>query len=380
MPIPRRWTLFCTVIDNYGDVGVCWRLARQLVRDFGLEVELRLDALEALQHLWPATDPARADQILDGVRVLRWDADTPVGEVGDVVIEAFACELPEAYLAAMAARATAPVWINLEYLSAEDWVGDCHGLPSRHPRLGLDKYFYFPGFTAYTGGVLGERDLTRRRRDFQDDAEAQAAFLRGIGVEPVVGARRISLFAYENAGVAGLVAAWRASPVPIQVLVPEGRVLPGIAEALGRDALHAGQRVVEGALSLDVLPFLGQDDYDRLLWACDLNFVRGEDSFVRAQWAARPLVWHIYRQDENAHWDKLTAFLRRYEAGLAEPARAALSELWYAWNWEREVGPAWEACGTAWQALEQHARTWAGNLDQAEDLASGLVRFCTDKV
>ena len=27
---PLLWDIFCQVIDNHGDVGVCWRLAREL--------------------------------------------------------------------------------------------------------------------------------------------------------------------------------------------------------------------------------------------------------------------------------------------------------------------------------------------------------------
>jgi uncharacterized repeat protein (TIGR03837 family) len=51
-----------------------------------------------------------------------------------------------------------------------------------------------------------------------------------------------------------------------------------------------------------------------MLRACDLNFVRGEDSLVRALWAGQPFVWHIYPQDDNAHHAKLQAFLDWMEA------------------------------------------------------------------
>jgi uncharacterized repeat protein (TIGR03837 family) len=63
---------------------------------------------------------------------------------------------------------------------------------------------------------------------------------------------------------------------------------------------------------LHVIPFIAQDDHDKLLWSCDINFVRGEDSSVRAQWAARPFVWHLYPQSEQAHLAKLRAFTDRY--------------------------------------------------------------------
>ena len=39
------WDIFCTVIDNYGDIGICWRLARQLRVDDGQRVRLWVDDL-----------------------------------------------------------------------------------------------------------------------------------------------------------------------------------------------------------------------------------------------------------------------------------------------------------------------------------------------
>ena len=84
---------------------------------------------------------------------------------------------------------------------------------------------------------------------------------------------------------------------------------------------------MHGALTVRVLPFVSQPDYDKLLWACDLNFVRGEDSFVRAQWAGKPFIWHIYPQDKNLHHVKLRAFLQRYAADIE-----SLSNFSLFWN------------------------------------------------
>ena len=43
-----RIDLFCRVIDNWGDAGVCWRLARQLVRERGAQVRLWIDQPQVL--------------------------------------------------------------------------------------------------------------------------------------------------------------------------------------------------------------------------------------------------------------------------------------------------------------------------------------------
>lgn len=381
MPTPRahRWDIFCTVVDNYGDIGVCWRLARQLVAEHGLAVRLWLDDLDALQRLWPAAQPEQDEQWLAGVEVRRWPVPFPAVALADVVIEAFACELPAAYRAAMAA-APAPIrWINLEYLSAEPWVAGCHRLPSPQPG-GLTKHFFFPGFGPDTGGLLRERDLITRRRAFQADPAAREVFLAGLGIEVPAGARLLSLFAYENAGLGGLLDALAGAAQPTLCLVPEGRLLSSVGAWLGGPIPAVGTRHQRGALTLAVLPFLEQDDYDRLLWSCDFNGVRGEDSFVRALWAGRPLLWHIYPQQDEAHWAKLDAFLALYAEGLPAPAAAALRALWQGWNAGAGMAAAWRQFEPLLPLFDAHARQFADGLSAPDDLATSLVQFCANQV
>src|SRR5689334_25023543 len=177
---PERWDVFCRVVDNFGDVGVSWRIARQLSREHGKAVRLWLDDLTVLAKLRPEVDPARDDQRLEEVQVARMRERFDPADVADVVVETFGCDPPENYVLAMAGRAEKPRWINLEYLSAEAWVEGSHALPSPNPRLPLTKHYFFPGFTARTGGLLREADLFDRRDEFQRDAGAQAAFWRSL--------------------------------------------------------------------------------------------------------------------------------------------------------------------------------------------------------
>src|SRR4029078_8068955 len=106
----------------------------------------------------------------------------PQAARGDVFIEAFGCGLPSSYLDAMIALAAQPVWINLEYLSAESWIESSHGLVSRHPRLPLQRHFYFPGFTPQSGGLLREAGLLARRDAFQKDPAGRAAVWSALGL------------------------------------------------------------------------------------------------------------------------------------------------------------------------------------------------------
>lgn len=371
------WEIFCSVVDNYGDAGVTWRLARQLAAEHGLRVRLWIDDPAALVRLCPEADASTSRQWQAGVEICRWPADWQPVEPAEVVIEAFACQLPEAHVVAMANCRRRVLWLNLEYLSAEDWVGGCHGLPSLQPE-GLQKFFFFPGFAENTGGLLRERGLLERRRAFQADAAARAGFLQALGVQVRPGERLVSLFAYENAALAGWLDTLAQDTSPTLLLVPEGRILGDLRCWLEVPALAVGAQAQRGALRIQVLPFVRQDDYDRLLWCCDFNAVRGEDSFLRAQWAGRPLLWQIYPQAEGEHWDKLEAFLALYSEGLSPDAAGALQVLWRAWNAGEGMGAAWTALQDEWPELCAHAERWCARQAARPDLAAALVQFYTD--
>ncbi len=211
----------------------------------------------------------------------------------------------------MARAVPTPVWIDFEHLSAEPWVDGFHGLPSPHPTRALVKHFFYPGFGEPTGGLLVEPDLDARRAAFVADAVAVDGWRRRIGLDADDGARRLSLFAYDDAPVGALLDALAASSAAggprWSVVVPDGVAVAAI------DAWLAGApRSTPPTIAR--IPFVDQDDYDRLLWTCDVNVVRGEDSFVRAQAAGRPFVWQAYRQPDDAQRPKIGAFLDRFDA------------------------------------------------------------------
>ena len=368
------WDVFCSVVDNYGDIGVTWRLARQLVAEHQQGVRLWVDDLRAFVPLCPEADVNAARQWQQGVEVCQWPEQWQPTDVADVVVEAFACKLPEGYLQAMKARATPALWINLEYLSAEDWVSGCHGLPSMRPD-GLKRMFFFPGFDTGTGGLLREADVLQRRRAFEQDPQARQAFLQGLGVFPASNARLVSLFAYENTGLASWLDAMAAGSVPTHLLVPQGRIMGDLLRWLGVDQLALGAVEQRGALTVQTLPFVRQEDYDHLLWSCDFNAVRGEDSFVRAQWAGRPLLWHIYEQEEDAHWVKLNAFLALYVKDLSPAAAQAFTGMWHAWNSGGDMAQSWNLLLEHWPEITAHAERWCLEQSLQADLAQALVLF-----
>ncbi|WP_322997232.1 elongation factor P maturation arginine rhamnosyltransferase EarP [Castellaniella sp.] len=356
-PNTLSFDLFCRVIDNYGDAGVCWRLARQLA-DMGHTVRLWIDDLATLARLVPAVHPDLDTQGRAGVTVSLWALaeHTPPPSAG-VVIEAFGCTLPPAYVSAMVGQQC--LWINLEYLSAESWIDGCHGLPSPQAN-GLNKYFYFPGFSSGSGGLLREPDLLARRRQSSSlDRFQRLQALTGLDTTAWPRhARLVLLFCYPDAPLAGLTAALARQSQPTYLLVP-GQTPAGLTSL---DQLHVQ--------SFDFVP---QDRFDELLWCCDLNIVRGEDSLVRAIWAGAPLVWHIYRQPESAHLDKLKAWLDRAQWPTAAHA------LNQAWNQADAAALAQAMTDAlspaAWKSWQNRSHDWSQALAEQQDLAHGLVAF-----
>ncbi len=345
------WDVFCRVIDNFGDIGVCWRLSAQLA--------VRGDTV----RLW-VDDPAPLDwmapQGAAGVTVARWSGDTAWPEPADAVIEAFGCDLPEPFMQRMAQRhalGCAPVWINLEYLSAEPYVARSHRLWSPQlagPGAGMRKQFFYPGFTADTGGLLREPDLMLRQSRF--DARAWRA-AHDLYAED--GERIVSLFCYDGAPLRDLIGALASQPT---VLVATHCISSRMAADLLGPTLRAG------ALRAVSLPAVAQTEFDHLLWACDINYVRGEDSFVRAISAGRPFVWHIYPQADDAHARKLHAFNALYLREAAPEFATHYAALSNRWNGLAQAAIALPAV-TPWRA---HAAYWREQLLGQTDLVTQL--------
>ena len=353
------WDLFCRVIDNHGDVGVCWRMPAELAGR-GEPVRLWLDDAAALAWMAPDGHP--------GVTVMPWNAQAPALASGDVVVEAFGCDPPPAFVAAMAAAEPPPPWINLEYLSAESYVERSHGLPSpvlQGPGAGLTKYFFYPGFSARTGGLLREGDLPARQAAFD-----RPGFLRAQGIAAEAGETLVSLFCYEPGPLPQLLLALARGEQATRLLVTAGRAVSAAGAACTQlDARQAGWNEA-GRLRLHWLPLLTQRDFDQLLWACDVNFVRGEDSLVRGLLAGRPLVWHLYPQQDGAHRAKLEAFLDWLDAP------ASLRNFHAAWNGTGPEGlPGLDLA--AWRPAAEAALR---KVHALPELAAGLLRFARDRV
>ena len=368
-PPSRLWDIFCSVVDNYGDIGVCWRLAVNLAQR-GQRVRLWIDDSAPLQWLAPHGHT--------GVEVLPWNrplADTSLPMApADVLIEAFGCTLDDAVQARWARQQHSHpgVWLNLEYLSAESHAERFHRLPSpvmSGPAAGCVKYFFYPGFTPQTGGLLREPDLLLRQQAFD-----RTAWRTQWGVPE--DAHVLSLFCYEPPALAQLVQHLHSGPhgARVHALVTPGRTLQAVRAILPDALAHSLQsqgHACWGPLVLHAMPWLEQVAFDELLWASDFNFVRGEDSLVRALWAGQPFVWQLYPQDDGAHHAKLQAFLDWVQAP------SGMRRFHEAWNGAplATLPPLAQQDLPQWQACVQAARS---RLLTQQDLASQLLAHVTN--
>jgi uncharacterized repeat protein (TIGR03837 family) len=374
------WDIFCRVIDNYGDIGICWRLSADLAAR-GAQVRLWVDDASALEWMAPG---ARQGQ-WPGVQVLDWSTSHDPAHLGtlplaDVWVEGFGCDMAPEFVAHsvpryQAAGQRAPVWLNLEYLSAEPYVERCHGLQSpvmQGAARGWHKTFFYPGFGPNTGGLLHEPGLEQHHKAFGPQDRQQ--FLQRY-TAPRPGEQAFSLFCYAPALLPALLRQLAQQAQPTLLLVAYGSTQSMLRQCLADLAWPDPQAL--GALRLVYLPALSQPDFDQLLLSCDLNFVRGEDSVIRALWAGKPFVWHIYPQSDGAHSPKLEAFLQRLHLG--EP----VTQVHRAWNGlasDTETTAALELLCTPdrthWQATVQAARSKLLNL---HDLTSALNDFVQKK-
>ena len=376
-----QWDIFCKVIDNFGDIGICWRLAADLA---GRGHRVRLWADDASALAWMAPDGCT------GVTVLPWTRPLAASELeslndapGDVLVEAFGCDIAPEFIAVSARiychSGLKPVWINLEYLSAEGYVVRNHGLPSTlgvaqgGPAAGWTKWFFYPGFTPLAGGLLREPALAQRQGAFD-----RTAWLceQGIAWE---GKTLVSMFCYEPPALAQWLRELADKGIngqPVRLLVAAGRAQGAVRSAMAAMGVllpknndnnsSQGSRYRDCMLSISYLPLFAQADFDHLLWACDLNFVRGEDSLVRALWAGKPLVWQIYPQGDGVHLAKLDAFLDMLGAS---PSQRAFH---HRWNADAPGSAVPLADLPVWQKTADVAR--AGLWTQ-DDLTTCLLNF-----
>ena len=361
--------IWCRVVDHFGDAGVCWRLARNLSFALGqdaslnVEVVLAIDRAEVLWQLVPERSRSLDWPSLQGVRVVDWAF--PFAQV-DVVISTFGCRLPDHILESMGEQKPPPIWVNLEHLTPQSWIGSCHTLASPNRTNGLDEIFFFPGFDSSTGGLLREPDLLQDRDRFRTDPHERETFLAGLGVQEAdCTLPALLVFGYPDAPVDALIETLANGP-PMLLLLPSG----------------PAPTIRRGNLRVHPFGWVAQRDFDRLLWSCMGAFVRGEDSLVRAHWAGIPFIWQPYRLVDQSHREQLEAWLARWQPFLSNDATAAQTSLARAWDRgeSAHLSAAWDGWIKHLPELKQGAADWSRELATGPSLIQSLSAFLRDRL
>lgn len=375
--------VFVRVIDNWGDVGVGWRLCMQLACSFPWRVRLWIDDVAALGKLVLAAELAA---VQDTIMVEKWSDDDSVSlrlaQLADpvMVIETFGCDLPSPVLRRM--QQCQPLWLNWEYLTAEDWAVDLQAMPSLQGN-GLAKYFWFMGIDQQSGGLLREANYLSRRNEFLQQPCLQQAFKQQYGLPLEHVGQLWLIFAYTSERWAEWLSMWRGADEPITLWLAGHEVADSLRAAgvIAADALQqVGDTFELEQVTMVRIPFVPQSAFDNLLWLADGAIVRGEDSFVRALWAGLPFLWHIYQQEEAVHLQKLDAYWHKASINWPASVREAVLALSADLNGGEHLSESlrlrlWQNLRSEWQNWVNAASTWSDSLHLHSSAMERLARF-----
>lgn len=308
--------IFCTVIDNFGDIGVVYRLATALHRHYHhAQIRVYVDDLTTFSKINPLVNPDSAVQSIDDITYMHTKCVSPetyaLDKPAKLLIEAFGCLIPDFIM--KRAYHESDLLINLEYLSAENWVDGYHMMESLLPEGSLKKYFFMPGFSPGTGGVIlnsntplphelhaPDRFTCLNNILVKYDYRFSPEFCGTIGL----------LFTYTrnmSALISCIVNDYAETSFVILVFGQKSRVsvMHYFSES-GVFDINNSVTVYKN-LTFIFMENIPQGEFDRLLYFTDFNIVRGEDSLVRAILSGNPFVWNAYIQDNKYQKVKVEA-------------------------------------------------------------------------
>lgn len=214
-------TILCKVVDNFGDIGFVYRLAKNLVQlNPQREIRIAVDNLAAFNKIESKVDPALAEQVLEVACADYLQNQEGAGKAGNegkpksagrlrifdatnaavcarewtkkparVILECFQCGRPDwleeilfptkndgktktAEASGDCSQGQGPraLIINIDYLTAEDYAEEFHCLKSGTRSPLVRKVNFMPGFTAKTGGLILDAAATNNCLQAKDCA------------------------------------------------------------------------------------------------------------------------------------------------------------------------------------------------------------------
>lgn len=290
----RIWHIFSRAIDNYGDIAIAIRLARQLASIPENHVTLFTEISDTLNELLPARE-------VESYKFLDIDGDLSMAVPAPYIINVFNTEIPKCYMSELSQKTKIFIY---EYLSAESWVEDFHLKSSLNPNPLIEKVYFYPGFNEKTGGLLREKCIVKnlhRPSNINQTKRLQCSF-----------------FYYQHTNINEFLEQFVNIGYLCKSMIPSNIIDQKIANVLPSES--------------SIFKFLSFEKYDNLLKSSDLNFVRGEDSLCRAIFSGKPFVWQVYVQENEAHVKKLESFIEMYFFDLEINLKAIVTSLFYEWN------------------------------------------------
>lgn len=307
--------IFCEIIDNFGDIGVVYRISKELKKIFqNVRIRIvlnRLEEFKAINKKVKDVDYQEIDGLICVTEKYVKENMESFG-VSDVFIEAFGCNVPEEYV--KAAKENSKLWINLEYLSGEKWIEDFHLCESLIDSKTLKKIFFMPGFSEKSGGVIIDSDFLERMKFGKENRdEVLKKYFKDFDLKgKFIG----TVFSYEK-NFENLLETLKNYKKETVLLLMGEKTQKSFSEILKKNLTEDYGNIVKyGKITMIYSDFFSQEEYEEIISASDFNFTRGEDSFVRGIVLGKPFMWHIYLQEEKAHMDKIKAFTERFKESV----------------------------------------------------------------
>lgn len=307
--------IFCEIIDNFGDIGVVYRISKELKKIFqNVRIRIVLNRLDEFKAINKKVKDIKYQEIDELICVTEDYVKKNIETFGvaDVFIEAFGCNVPEEYI--KIAKENSKLWINLEYLSGEKWIEDFHLCESLINSKTLKKIFYMPGFSKKSGGVIIDSGFLERMRYGKENRdEVLKKYFPNLDLkDKFVG----TVFSYEK-NFENLLKNLKTYDKETVLLLMGEKTQKSFLHILQKKLTENFGNVVKyDKITMVCADFFSQEEYEEIISAVDFNFTRGEDSFVRGILLGKPFMWHIYLQEEKAHMDKIKAFTERFRESV----------------------------------------------------------------
>ena len=351
MPI----TVLCKVVDNFGDIGVVWRLCCQLSNqikkeNFTSKINLIVDDLASFNKICNSVDSNKSFQIVENINIFNWNDEKLCydefskndGENLSVILEVFQCGRPswmEKILFEDKLNRTVQI-IMIDYLTAEKYAEDFHCLQSLTRSSKVQKVNFMPGFTNKTGGLIIDSEW-EHFCDYKNN-------------------KTLLCFTYDRNWDA-LANACKKSNYIEKVLIAPGKGFESLKKSFYSNFIK------DSNLKIEELSFMNQNEWDKMLKNCGVLFIRGEESMSRACLSGIPFVWHAYPQSDEYQLIKVRALLERMSVHFKCEDFRIIEKVWILIN-------------SAESEVEQEVfeKAILDFFDNAEKLVYGFREFALD--